>query len=111
MRNRCFYHHLVWFFCPRRENVLKLRRNSFIKPFQGGVDLIYAPELTWFILFDTTCTSYVIFTLMKCCFEVLFGTCNSNYIITVCLPSSYMKTIYSIIIIIIVKFTPLEMKN
>jgi len=42
--------------------------------------------------------------------EVLFGTYNSNYIITVCLPSSYMKTIYSIIIII-VKFTPLEIKN
>ena len=36
----------TFYFCPRRECISKLPRNSFIKPFKAGIGLIYDPELT-----------------------------------------------------------------
>ena len=36
----------TFYFCPRRECISKLPRNSFIKPFHAGVNLIYKTELT-----------------------------------------------------------------
>ena len=36
----------TFYFCPQRECFTKLPRNSFIKPFQAGGDLIYDPEMT-----------------------------------------------------------------
>ena len=37
----------TFYFCLRKDCILKVPRNSFITPFEGGVDVIYDHELTY----------------------------------------------------------------